>query len=246
MGYIMFEELLIPKCRKIGITEQSDPSINYTWINKIKNTDCSLLITKNLTNKLIDEILKYKSKIILHYSITGYGGSLIEPNIYEYEKAFEQLKILIEKGFNKNQIVIRVDPIITMDGYFEKSLNVFERAINEKYSRLRFSFIDIYPHVKQRFIEKHIILNESKDYTKYINKIRNYKNHIKLESCCENEYKQGCISEYDIELLGFKNTISESKNKQRSSCLCLPKKELITVERKQRCPYECLYCYWKD
>lgn len=242
----MFEELMTPKCRKIGITEQSDPSINYTWTKSIKNVDCAFLITKKLTNKLISEILKNKSKIILHHSITGYGDSIVEPEIYHYTEAFKQLNSLVDRGFNKNQIVIRIDPIIPLESYFEKSLDVFNEAVKYGFNRVRFSFIDLYPHVKQRFIENKILLSDSKDYKKYIEKINSYRNALKLESCCENSYKQACVSDYDLELLGYENNVPKSMTKQRVSCECLPKKELITVERKQRCPYKCLYCYWKD
>lgn len=60
---------------KIGITEAGDPSINYEWINKVNNVDGIILITKNITDKFIEEILKVKDKTILHCSCTGYGGA---------------------------------------------------------------------------------------------------------------------------------------------------------------------------
>jgi hypothetical protein len=40
----------------------------------------------------------------------------------------------------------------------------------------------------------------------------------------------------------FTDTIN-STFKQRSKCLCLPKKELLEVDIKKRCDYKCLYCY---
>ena len=40
---------------RIGITERGDPSIDYSWKDKIGNMDGTIIITKNLTDKLIGQ-----------------------------------------------------------------------------------------------------------------------------------------------------------------------------------------------
>lgn len=81
-----------------------------------------------------------------------------------------------------------------------------------------------------------------------INEIKKRGNKISFESCCENvsQYNMGCVSLKDIEILGFKNDMKLNDYKQRPQCMCLPKIELISVNKKQQCPYGCLYCYWKN
>ena len=76
---------------KIGITEAGDPSINYEWINKVNNVDGIILITKNITDKFIEEILKVKDKTILHCSCTGYGRTIVEPKLPTYQEQIKQL-----------------------------------------------------------------------------------------------------------------------------------------------------------
>lgn len=234
---------------KIGITERSDPSINNTWIKNINNVDAAILITKRLTKPFIDEIIKVKEKIILHHSITGYGSIVpIEPNIYNHKIAFEALDYLIHKGFKKEQIVIRVDPIIPTEKYFKLSKIIFEKAIEKKYTRLRFSFMDMYKHVQNRFLENSLTL-EPFNISECINDIVQFKNKIQLECCCEKidgGFNLGCVSIKDLEILGLnQNEIKTSSFKQRPLCSCLPKIELLDVEQKQRCPLRCIYCYWK-
>lgn len=39
---------------KIGVTERGDPSIDFTWTKKLDKMDGAILITKNLTDKVIE------------------------------------------------------------------------------------------------------------------------------------------------------------------------------------------------
>lgn len=42
---------------KIGVTERGDPSIDFTWTKKLDKMDGCILITKNLTDKVIEQEL---------------------------------------------------------------------------------------------------------------------------------------------------------------------------------------------
>lgn len=243
----MLEELLTPSVKKIGVTERGDPSLNYTWLKNISKVDCAVIISKRINERLANNLLFFKNKVVFHHTITGYGSSVIEPNIYSPDDAFSSLKNLVNNGFPKNQIVIRVDPIIPTKEYFEKSLAVIDTAIEEGYSRIRFSFIDMYKHVKERFSKANIHL-DAFDIDYCLEEIKKRDKDATFESCCEkvSQYNIGCVSEKDISILGFKNNIKIGSFKQRPLCMCLPKVELISVDEKQQCPYKCIYCYWKD
>ena len=60
----------------IGITESGDPSIDFSWTSKVDNCDGVILITKNVSDKLISQIMKYIDKIILHASQLFYTCGL--------------------------------------------------------------------------------------------------------------------------------------------------------------------------
>lgn len=235
---------------KIGITERSDPSLNFSWIDSMKNVNGAIIISKNLNEKLKEYLLFYSHKVIFHHTITGFGGTFLEPNIYGYMRAFEELEDLINKGFPKEQVVIRIDPMIPTDEYFNRNLDVIKEAVNREYTRIRFSFLDMYPHVKNRFRFNlpYTTFNPSKKMIDYVlSEIKGYSTVIDFESCCEHTpYKLGCISQKDLTLLKLNDIFKSNPFRQRPDCLCHQgKTELIKIDKKQPCAYKCIYCYWK-
>ena len=40
---------------KIGITEAGDPAFDYSWVEKMDDMDMAILITKNITDKFIED-----------------------------------------------------------------------------------------------------------------------------------------------------------------------------------------------
>lgn len=245
---------------KIGITEAGDASLDYSWVNKMNDLDGAIIISKNITDKLIEEILKYKDKIILHATCTGYGGTIVEPNIPHYTEQLNQVRKLISLGFLKEQIVVRIDPIIPTD----KGIQRVEDVVKYIYSdikRFRISVIDMYPHVRERFKLAGLPVPFDGNFQasfqdfKSLNKsIKSLKDTygINVESCAEaylSEAKPtGCISKEDLNILNLKSD-NESLKGQRKTCLCLAcKTELLTHKHHKNgygCQYKCLYCYWK-
>ena len=51
--------------QRIGITERGDASISFDWINKMHTVSGAILITKNITDKFIKEVLNFKNKVII-------------------------------------------------------------------------------------------------------------------------------------------------------------------------------------
>lgn len=234
---------------RIGITEAGDAGIHFDWINEMDFISFAVLITKSLNDKFIENVLKYKDKVIIHATVTGMGNTVYEPNVKDLYWSKKQLEKLIEKGFPKEQIVLRLDPIIPT----KEGLNTAETVLNEYKSlgikRCRISFMDIYPHVKQRFEEKGISVpytftapqNLIKEAQKLFEK---YENIYEFEACAEYvKFKSGCISQKDADILN-KKILFMGKSGQRPGCMCpMNKTELLSY--KERCPHNCLYCYWK-
>ena len=137
-GFIVVEH---QPYNKIGITESGDPCFDFSWVKNIQ--DANIIITKGLNDRMIKELIKNKDKIILHLTCTGNGGTDIEPNVLTPEKLKERLLILLKKGFNSNQIVLRIDPIILNKKYYNNSfipVVLFKNIIK----RLRFSFLNMF------------------------------------------------------------------------------------------------------
>lgn len=238
---------------KIGITEAGDAGLDLSWGDKLY--DINIIITKHLTAKnenLISALLNNSQKIILHCTCTGYGGTIIEPNVPIPTDVYDGVAKLISMGFPVAQIVLRTDPIIPTDKGIKRIEKVWKLFSNLGIQRCRLSIIDMYSHVRKRFEDvcgsvpfntftapRHMIDDVSQAIA------NNQALYAHFESCAENIGEQiGCISKRDFDILGlpFDN---ESGGFQRKGCLCVAgKTELLT--NKHRCPSGCIYCYWYD
>jgi DNA repair photolyase len=234
----------------IGITERGDAGLDLSWKNKL--FDGAILITKSPSNNFIKEVINHplSDKLIIHFTCTGFGGSIIEPNVKNY-KEIKKYIIKLSKHFNIDNMVLRIDPIIpTVKGQslLNELLTYFKDC---GIIRIRYSFIDLYPHVKERFYKKNINLpwTTFKPPRKAINEvlkiISKWEGEYEFESCAENTpHKLGCISDKDIKLMNLNGKLIGSAN-QRKSCLC-PSNKVELLQSKTRCYNKCLYCYWKD
>lgn len=200
---------------KIGITERGDAGIDYSWVTKM--CDNNIIISKRLSMKLINVLLKYRDNIIFHCTCTGYGGSIVEPNVPNTKYTYNMMMYLISLGFPTNRIVLRIDPILpTSNGLMrvEFLLNLFK---DSGLQRVRYSFIDMYSHVKQRFISKGIVLPYNtfspplEMIENTMNVISKYRHIYEFESCAESTNdKIGCISQKDLNIFEIDEKFSIS------------------------------------
>lgn len=250
---------------KIGITERGDAGLDFSWIDKLNSVNGAILISKRIASeKFQDLLLKYKDKLILHSTITFLGNTNLEPNVPIPEDSIKGLERIVKLGFDPNKIVFRLDPILNI-----KQINKFSKIIPKllelNITRIRFSFMDFYKHVKQRFIKNNIEIPKLDFGGFHMHEItRNIiltflsdlaiKYKINLESCGENinteKYPlitiRGCISDKDLDLL---NINYDKDNLQifapRQNCHCLNIKHEL-LNNRSRCQHNCLYCFWKD
>lgn len=241
---------------RIGITEAGDAGLDLSWVNKIDACDGVVLITKNITDRFIEEVMSHKDKIILHATCTGMGGTVIEPNVPSYEHQLAQVSKLLSLGFPENRIIIRIDPIIPT----EKGLQTAQKVIDASpIKHFRISALDTYPHVRERFKTHNIPLPYGEyfqpSYQQFMTMRRwlmKQKPGMIFETCAEpcltgttNVRAVGCVSERDLNKLGLTLDKECETGYQRKNCLCLScKTELLS--NKKPCTHGCLYCYWKD
>lgn len=246
------------KSQYIGITETSDPCFHLELFDRLY--DGNIIVTKNLSNKLIEKLIENKDKCILHCTCTGMGGSKIEPFVPTVEQTVKKIEKLIDGGFPVKQIVLRIDPIVPTAKGVETAKNVLKAFQEFGIERVRISFIDMYKHVKEKFEENNIKIPYEGSFHAPEN-IRQfafkqmYEEAIALGykmvlTCGEPDFEETpCISQMDIDILGLTDKIKLiDKKGQRSSCGCPSnKRQLITWEEsKKKCGHECLYCYMKN
>lgn len=237
---------------KIGITERGDATLDMSWVNKIGTVDGAVLITKAVSSKEFQNaVRKFKNKVIIHATITGYGGTPIEPNVPSHEETMDSLYKLAS-FMPEGHIVLRIDPVIPNDAgrtWIPYLINKLPPSIK----RVRFSIIDNYKHLSTRGLElpwktfhapPQLISNVVNDFMKF--------SHTHGIECCGEdhplipmEWKKGCISDWDLILLGLDfMQVPKVTSNQRKSCRCLSVKTELLSNRKQ-CYHGCLYCYWK-
>lgn len=241
--------------KRFGVTERGDAGLDLSWTQKLPAYDAVILITKSLNDKFIEEVVKAHNasfKIMVHITTTGYGGTILEPCVKDADWTLQQTKKLIKKGFPADRLVLRIDPIIPTDKGIFRATKVLELFEDVGIKRVRYSFMDMYPHVKERFKavgvkEPYNSFNPPQNMIDTAIKVlSSYERIFDLESCAENTpHKKGCISELDYEILQLDLKDVSSKSNQRKTCLCFGSKKEI-LENRKRCSHNCLYCYWKD
>jgi DNA repair photolyase len=234
---------------KVGITERGDPGLDFSWVNKL--LPANIIITKNLNNTMIEHLITNKDKVILHMTCTGLGATKVEPKVPNVNFTHKQIHKLIQSGFPVQQIVLRIDPIIPLKVVLkERVKKVLDLFKDTGIKRVRYSFLDMYPHVKERLINAGMNLPYETfccpDYMKNnsLELLKQYEDIYEFEACAEDTpHKLGCISQKDFDILGIKEE-AEPAGYQRKGCLCVAGKTEL-LNNKKKCPHGCLYCYWK-
>lgn len=255
---------------KIGITEAGDAGLDLSWIDKLDTVDGAIVITKNMTTGFYNAVISHKDKLIVHATVTGYGKSILEPNVPHPSLELGSIAKLVDGGFPKNKVVIRVDPIIPTTKGIDTASQVIKTFMDAGFPRYRVSIIDMYPHVRERFKVAGLPLpygeygfNPSTEQVKAVDKMlldmsvywlslgdrTDTCGTLMIESCAEpgltNATQQGCVSSYDLCLLGLDDELNpDSYGLQRKSCLCYSGKTEL-LEHKKQCGHQCLYCYWR-
>lgn len=99
---------------KIGITEAGDAGLDLSWTSKMNQIDGAILITKCVSPDFYDAALKYKDKVIIHTTFTGFGHSVLEPFVPAPYDEFDAITTLVERG-KKTMIKPRICDVLGID-----------------------------------------------------------------------------------------------------------------------------------
>ena len=228
---------------EIGVTERGDAALDLSWRSWVEKGKPAILITKNPA-KLLEEFnvnafQAHNFNIIVHATITGLG-KLFEPNVPDTAESLKAYHGLIA-FFSSERVVLRVDPVIPTGEWLEKAKSVIKEK--DPKGRVRVSFIDQYPHVKQRFKEVGFELPWESFHAPLELRQKTWEELGRPEICGEPGFTcTGCVSEIDCKTLNV-NPLIVYKD-QRPFCACLANKKELLKEKSQ-CFHNCLYCYWR-
>lgn len=238
----------------IGTTETGDPAFDLGCFDRLHRAN--IIITKRLTDKLIEKLAEHRDRCILHLTCTGWGGTPVEPLVPTTSQTRRQFDKLLGAGFPVRQAVLRIDPIILTDEGMEKVADVLEAFADSGITRIRISYLDMYNHVQGRFLQAgiqppyhqfHAPLDTRREVTEELAEAVKEMG-AELEICGEPGLPSvPCVSQKDVDILGLTDTIIlQGSADQRTFCHCPANKRQILTKRPGRCGNRCLYCYWKD
>lgn len=243
----------------IGITERGDAALDLSWEDWVfERKRPAILISKDPL-KLHAELSEmsdrysFRPNVIVHCTITGFGGTKIEPNVPPADVSFEGYRAFVDT-FGKDRVVLRCDPLIPTEKcvVFAAS-KVMSKALG---TRIRFSFLDMYDHVKRRFTEAGIDIGKLgvnggcfhaglEDRLELVETIKLHVSDPELLSACGEPgiLSEPCVSKRDCDILGVE--LMPPSRSQRFACHCAANKTELLKTRGQ-CAHGCLYCYWRN
>lgn len=209
----------------------------------------------------MQRILQTKVPKLIHFSITGLGGTKYEPNVMPYQKMLDKIKEYIDEGLDPNTVTVRIDPIVP--GVTPRSAieDIIKQAA-EMGVHIRFSVMDKYSST-MKFMQ-----NLGYDYSKYYdvtnsqNRDANYstikaiaefvintakKYGIKeVSTCAENIDLPGVKKEACLSVSAVNNMLGTDldlpQGRQRDSCTCYGGK-VDMLAYSDKCLSGCAYCY---
>lgn len=201
--------------------------------------------TKNPENLLDMDLDSHRSALQL--TVTGLGGTCLEPGVPEYRQVLEATERVVSAGFRPELINWRYDPIIPghSDPRTLKELAKFFSEIGV--TRCVTSFVTWYSHVKERWpegAESQVGKPREKEIASRVRDIL-AKYDIHLYGCAQ-PHLQGIVTpskcidgDYYSSVTGFEFD-NEKDPLQRKTCGCT---NSVDIGKYGPCPHRCVYCY---
>lgn len=194
-----------------------------------------------------------------HFTITGLGGTSLEPGILPYNKTALQGKHLVDIAGSCERVVWRFDPIVYwMDGGKKASnISIFKKIApiiaDAGIQNVIISLCQWYAKSKARAEHYSINIAEpnSEEIKRDINQLLEVANdyNMRLNACSSPVFTPfgvtpaKCVNSEFISIIHpLQNSISCDKDRgQRKECNC--SKSIDIGSYQQHCPEGCVYCY---
>ncbi|MFC2157251.1 DUF1848 family protein [Acidobacteriota bacterium] len=205
-------------------------------------------------------VLQNYVQLFLHFTISGLGGSRIEPGVPDPQSAIDQLDPLLEFVKDPRRVNVRFDPVLHWsEGSEERSnLDFFKVIAPELKKRgisdVRFSFAQWYNKGKKRAQKTdfmYLDLSEARKKEQVRDLVEVGKEWgLRLYSCSqaflediEGVTPSACIDgRFLQELHPTGESVKNRKDRtQRRDCRCTDSVDIGSYT--QSCPHSCIYCY---
>lgn len=253
---------------KTTVTEWGVVNGKRTAIGQLSGKDFAglYLITKHDGIPML-KLLQTKIPKLIHFSITGLGGTKWEPGVMKYNDLLDRIEDYIKQGLDPECITIRIDPIVPGVTKKEDIENIVKRASGMGINRIRFSIMDAYTNTQTAM--KNLGYNFEAYYDKdsrgnyfhakdsYINDLCDFmlslkdKYGVTLGTCAERVVRQGISKEGCLSVGAVNNMLGTSiedkgteNNTQRKLCTCYGGK-VDALQYNKNCASHCVYCYAK-
>lgn len=255
---------------EIGINREIDASADLTIFQRLKPI-MNVIITRDITNQLfVNELLKHKHNIILHIIVSGYGSTPLEPYTPHPRTIFRAIQLLLAAGFPKEQIVLRIDPVIPNEQGcrgLELVLDIFAKLrikrcrirmlkMNKNIlGRVQWTYITSFCNFSNPYyneLENKVYAGPSKAHMSRIYQIlKKYESIYEFESCMRGFFKDfpgipdlGCVSFKDFNVLGVKDADILKDFEKSDGCSCPVNAKELSNNRTQ-CRLKCVHCVHK-
>ena len=226
-----------------------------------ENIHTLVVWTKNpqnmLTHTKLRKTLEKLKHVYVLLTITGLGGTALEPQVPTKDEVFRQLPGIIDFLGSPKRLAIRYDPLIDVI-YQSKTrisnidTDLFEDVLNRVHvlgiKRVIVSYVTVYQKVKKRLAQNGLRIiehpiEEIVDFIKNEMMPRAESRGMELSTCVlPNLTAKGCIDGTALrELHPLKKPCSLAKDRsQRENCHCT---KSVDIGQWFACYHNCLYCY---
>ena len=217
-----------------------------------------VLWTKNanvlLNNRRVREVLSRYDQIYIHYTITGMGGTLLEPYVPRWESLVERLPEVIDYVGSALRVNWRFDPIVHIRDKEGRLLSNFpffpvlaERILPMGIRDVTVSWLSLYPKVTRRLAmygltAEPVSLETEKEQSRRLESLA-HAFGARVHYCCMEGFPRArCIDGAKLTLLHPKGepASTQKAENQRPLCGCPASWDIGWY---YACPYGCLYCY---
>jgi DNA repair photolyase len=226
-----------------------------------ENIHTLVIWTKNPYNMLehrkLRLMLEKMNQIYVLLTVTGLGGTPLEPNAPEQDQVFPQLPRIIDFIGSPQRVAVRYDPLIDViyqdkDRITNINVNMFEQVLSAAHllgiKRIIVSYVTVYAKVKKRLEQNGFQMadhpiEEMIDFIKTEMMPRTTKLGMELSTCVlPNLTNRGCIDGgILIKLHPSNEPCSLAKDRsQRDACHCT---KSFDIGQWFACYHNCLYCY---
>jgi dihydroneopterin aldolase len=226
-----------------------------------ENIHTLIIWTKNPQNMLehrkLRLILQKMNQIYVLLTVTGLGGTYLEPNAPKQNQIFPQLPRIIDFIGSPRRLAVRYDPLIEViyqskERICNIDVNLFEQVLSASHllgiKRIIVSYVTVYAKVKKRLAKNGFQMvdhpiEEIIDFIKTEMMPRTVKLGMELSTCVlPNLTTRGCIDGATlIKLHPSNEPCSLAKDRsQRDACHCTKSTD---IGQWFACYHNCLYCY---